>query len=121
MSALKIRMLFAVLALVATGASAQGSAPFAAASTAAEKIGEAYFSAYIARDWDRLEPLLAERGSFADPTAALVFGSVQTTGKVEMLTKFRNGYAAIAHMSSTAPARFSPAITRCSRERSIGT
>ena len=99
MLTLKTFLLIGALTFVNPGAQAQGAAQFSAASAASEKVGEAYFAAYVARDWDRLEQLLAEGGSFADPTAALVFGPVQNTGKVEVLKKFREGYVAITHMS----------------------
>jgi SnoaL-like domain len=92
-------VLVAALALPAANSCAQGTSQFAAASSVSEEVGEAYFSAYVARDWDRLAPLLAERGSFADPTAALVFGPVENAGKVATLKTFREGYAAITHMS----------------------
>ncbi len=95
----KIFVLIGALTFVNPSAHAQGAAQFNAASAASEKVGEAYFSAYIARDWDRLEPLLAERGSFADPTAALVFGPVQNLGKATAMKNFRDGYAAITDMS----------------------
>ena len=63
------------------------------------KVADAYFSAYIARDWDSLEPLLADDASFADPTAELIFGNSPTEGKQAIVTKFRQGYASISEMS----------------------
>lgn len=89
----------ALLAATSWCARAQGAAEYQNASAASEKVGEAYFSAYVARDWNRLEPLLAERGGFADPTAALVFGSVAHADKATTMKAFREGYAAITQMS----------------------
>lgn len=72
---------------------------FAQASQATRSVAEPYFEAYIARQWDRLAPLLAEQGSFEDPTATLVFGPVKQAGKAATLQNFRDGYAAIRHMA----------------------
>lgn len=71
---------------------------FAQAREATRDVAEPYFEAYIARQWDRLAPLLAEQGSFEDPTAALIFGPVRQQGKAATLKNFREGYAAIRHM-----------------------
>jgi len=72
---------------------------FAQAREATRGVAEPYFEAYIARQWDRLAPLLAEQGGFEDPTAALVFGPVRQQGKAATLKNFREGYAAIRHMA----------------------
>lgn len=64
-----------------------------------EQVADAYFDAYIARDWDRLEPLLADDASFADPTAELVFGNPPTRGRDAIAAKFRKGYSSISAMS----------------------
>lgn len=83
---------------------ARGAESFAERSAATKPVAERYFSAYIARDWDRLEPLLAEESSFVDPTAEPVFGKVERRGKLEVMKNFREGYAAIRHMAF-APTR----------------
>lgn len=72
---------------------------YAESGQATRAVAEPYFDAYIARHWDRLAPLLAEKGSFEDPTAALVFGPVKQQGKAATLKNFREGYAAIRHMA----------------------
>lgn len=79
-------------------AAAQPAQSFAAISAATEHVAEAYFSAYIARDWDTLAPHLAEAGGFADPTATAVFGKVEVHGKQATLRYFRENYAGIKHM-----------------------
>ena len=86
------------LFLLATPVLAQKGPPFSQVSTETRAVADPYFSAYIARDWDRLELYLAEAGGFSDPTAALVFGTVQFDGKAATLKNFREGYAAIKHM-----------------------
>jgi hypothetical protein len=68
------------------------------ASTATQIVAEPYFDAYIARDWSRLEPLLANEARFVDPTAQLVFGNVDIAGKSAVMKNFRENYAAIASM-----------------------
>jgi len=77
---------------------AQERPSFEDTSAATEAVGQAYFDAYIARDWDALEPLLAETGSFRDATAELVFGGALADGKPAMMTLFREGYAGITQM-----------------------
>lgn len=72
---------------------------YAQAIEATRGVAEPYFEDYIARQWDRLAPLLAEQGGFEDPTAALVFGPVKQQGKAATLKNFREGYAAIRHMA----------------------
>jgi hypothetical protein len=64
------------------------------ATDTSRRVGDAYFAAYIAKDWDRLAPMLAPDASFADPTAQQVFeNSVAWVGKDVMLQKFRSAYA----------------------------
>lgn len=101
-----IRTLAAVLAalmLLAHPAAAQDSTR--ADQRSYEQVGEdtarvadAYFAAYIARDWDALEPLLAEGATFRDPTATHAFGNVHSEGRVAIMQRFRVGYASITHM-----------------------
>lgn len=59
-------------------------------------VGEAYFSAYIAKDWDKLSSLLSDQGQFSDPTAELVFGSVKKVGKDKVMRLFRENYAPLS-------------------------
>jgi hypothetical protein len=86
------------LSLLATPVWAQRGPPLSQVSAETRTVADPYFSAYIARDWDRLEPYVAEAGGFSDPTAALVFGTVEFKGKAATLKNFREGYAAIKHM-----------------------
>lgn len=71
---------------------------YAAVTAASAPIADAYFAAYIARDWDALELLLAPEASFQDPTATHVFGGVLSEGRDAMMQRFRVGYAGISHM-----------------------
>jgi ketosteroid isomerase-like protein len=64
-------------------------------SEISKQVGEAYFDAYINKDWDKLGTLLADRGNFNDPTARLVFGQINVTGKAEVLDYFRRNYPEI--------------------------
>lgn len=99
MQRLFLRLLVTGLALSAAPVRAQqGPAP-SEVGTGTRAVADAYFNAYIARDWERLAPHLADAGGFSDPTAALVFGSVRFDGKVATLKNFREGYAAIQHMA----------------------
>lgn len=63
-----------------------------------QTAAHAYFEAYIARDWDRLAPLLHDEGSFRDPTATALFGQVGANGKTAVLDFFRQNYAGISMM-----------------------
>lgn len=95
---ISILFLSVILACAAPPAAAQAPEPLAATSAATARVAEGYFEAYIARDWDRLAPLLAEGGGFADPTAEPLFGKVEVTGKRATIDFFRTNYAAIRHM-----------------------
>lgn len=108
-----IRFFLLGLALTAATAWAQKGPSFSQTGLATRAVADPYFQAYIARDWDRLEPLLADAGGFADPTAALVFGPVRVDGKAATLKNFREGYAAIRHME------FHPMRTFVSGEHAV--
>lgn len=71
---------------------------FEQASQQTREVAERYFQSYLALDWDRLAPMLADEASFADPTAALVFGGVVREGKAAVLKTFREGYSTIEQM-----------------------
>lgn len=88
-----------LLAMPNTPLFAQERPSFDDASAATQTVGEAYFAAYVARDWDTLEPLLADHGTFRDGTAELVFGSALADGKPAMMTLFREGYEGITRMT----------------------
>lgn len=98
LSTAPIALVLAFLAMPAAPLIAQEQQNFGEASAASESVGQAYFDAYIARDWDSLEPLLAGTGSFHDATAELVFGGAEAQGKAAMMTLFREGYAGIRRM-----------------------
>jgi hypothetical protein len=89
----------AVPMLAATPPAVAQSGPTLAESSAATRlVAEPYFAAYVARDWDKLAPLLADAAHFADPTAEPVFGKIDVQGKASVLKNFREGYADIKHM-----------------------
>ena len=98
-SAAPVALVLALLALPAAPLFAQEQPSFAETSAATETVSQAYFDAYIARDWDALEPLLADTGTFRDITAEPVFGGAGAQGKAAMMTLFREGYASITQMS----------------------
>lgn len=102
-----MRQFFTAVLLIAASsfaswAQAQNPPTFAEVSAQTEQVGRAYFTAYIARAWDRLAPLMAENGSFADPTAEQIFGGVSHAGKEAVVDFFRTGYAGITEMSFKA-------------------
>lgn len=97
------------LALMASTlpAFAQATRPsLAQLSTQTEVIAKPYFDAYIARDWDRLEPLLDEKIRFDDATAHLVFGAVGKQGRSELMKAFRETYAGILAMDFHPTSQF---------------
>ena len=71
---------------------------FSQATATSQEIGDRYFAAYIARNWDAIEPLIADNASFQDGTAELVFGGVLRQGKPAMMKLFREGYANVQYM-----------------------
>lgn len=75
-------------------------------SAQTEAIARPYLDAYIARDWDRLEPLLDEEVRFDDATAHLVFGAVGKQGKAVLMKAFRETYASIRDMRFIQQSRF---------------
>lgn len=98
LSAAPLALALALFAMPMAPLFAQERPSFDETSAATETVSQAYFDAYIARDWDTLEPLLADTGTFRDVTAELVFGGAGTQGKPAMMTLFREGYAAITQM-----------------------
>lgn len=82
-------------------------------SAQTEAVAKPYFEAYIARDWNRLEPLLDEDIRFDDATAQVVFGAVGKQGKTELMKAFRETYAAIRDM------RFHPSSQFASGEHMV--
>ena len=92
-------LLASVLGSLALASGAQQPSSFEQAASATQRVAEPYFAAYIARDWNRLEPLLGDMGRFSDPTALPVFGVVRHEGKTAVMKNFREGYASITHMT----------------------
>jgi len=93
------------LACSATPALAQEADPrpgpklYTETGEAAAPVADAYFDAYIALAWDRVETMLADDASFCDPTAEPLFGAVSAVGKQKMMARFREGYAVLKGMS----------------------
>ncbi len=82
-------------------------------SAETQKISQLYFAAYMALDWQKMEPLLADNVSFEDPTAEFVFGVVKRQGKESVIKGFNDGYAAIVKM------QFHPTRTSFSGQHAI--
>lgn len=97
------------LALLTTGLPAWAQASrmtLAERSAQTESVAKPYFEAYIARDWERLEPLLHDDIRFDDATATFVFGAVGKQGKAPLMKAFRETYAAIRAMSFIPASQF---------------
>lgn len=88
----------ATLFLLTMALNTQAAPRIGEVSEATRAVAETYFNAYIARDWQVLEPLLAEDAVFTDPSAEPVFGKVELNGKQATVKNFRDNYAAITHM-----------------------
>lgn len=104
------------LALLGTALPSLAQAPrptLAERSAQTEAVAKPYFEAYIARDWDRLEPLLDDDIRFDDATAKIVFGAVAKQGKATLMKAFRETYAPIRSM------RFHPASQFASGEHMV--
>lgn len=99
-----LRTAFAALALslCQPTLAADGASPakpdLDAVNAQTRAVAQRYFDAYVARDWDRLEPLLADNADFQDSTATLVFGGVRRDGKAAMMALFRQDYVGISKM-----------------------
>ncbi len=96
-----VRSIAVIAAFVAFTAiaHAQSRPQYGDVSAATAEIADQYFKAYVDRDWDRIEPHLAEGAQFDDPTARIIFGGVGHQGKAAMMKAFREGYASISAMS----------------------
>jgi ketosteroid isomerase-like protein len=90
-------ILCALLQVFATSIHAQSAPSYTDLSKATERVAEPYFSAYIARDWDRLSPLLADDASFSDPTAS-GDRAPRDVGRQATEKYFRENYARITRM-----------------------
>lgn len=96
---MRLLILLIALATCSLSAFAQSARPsLAERSAQTEAVAKPYFEAYIARDWDRLEPLLDEQVVFDDATAHWVFGATGKQGKTVLMKALRETYAAIRSM-----------------------
>lgn len=77
---------------------AQEEPDFETSTASALSVGQEYVDAYVDRDWDRLEPLLADDASFQDTTAQYVFGGIRHEGKADVIGFFRKSYSGISRM-----------------------
>ncbi len=75
-----------------TGTTNEAMSRYFAQSEQTKQIGEAYFNAYVNLDWDKVETLLATQSNFSDPTARLVFGNINISGKAAIVEYFRTAY-----------------------------
>lgn len=72
--------------------SAQPKPNYIETTRATRPVAEAYFAAYMAKDWNTLGSHLAEQANFLDPSAQLVFPGALQQGKSAVLKFFREGY-----------------------------
>jgi ketosteroid isomerase-like protein len=101
-----LAVLLALCCVLTTAAHAKQ--PLRELTAQSRPVAERYFKAYIDRQWDVLEPLLADEAVFSDPTAATIWGGVGKVGKAAVMKGFREGYAIIVDM------RFKPLRTLAS-------
>ncbi|MEZ5891858.1 MAG: nuclear transport factor 2 family protein [Parvularculaceae bacterium] len=85
--------------IVAASAFAQGQPSYSELSATAGEVSDSYFESYVARDWDRIENLIADNVRTEDPTARDIFGSVARVGKTEVMKGFREGFSSISAMN----------------------
>jgi len=95
----------AIAAPVALRAETSGADAYAEAGQVTAEIADAYFAAYIGRDWDTLETLITDQTDFRDPTATHVFGDITSEGSAAMMKRFREGYSNLTHMEFAATRR----------------
>ncbi|VVT09785.1 nuclear transport factor 2 family protein [Erythrobacter sp. EC-HK427] len=97
-----LRMILAGAALAfAIPAAAQETPDYTQVSVETAPVTDAYIAAYTRRDWDALEPLLADDARFSDTTATRLFGPVLSEGREAIMQRFRVSYASITHMEFT--------------------
>lgn len=85
-------------AVIAAPVYAESKPGYTQQSTETAPVAEAYIGAYIALDWNRLEPLLADNATVHDPTAELLFKTEKKDGKPAVMKGFREGYAGVTKM-----------------------
>ncbi len=76
-------------------------ASYLTTSDRTQKVAQKYFEAYLARDWNTVETLVADDVSFGDPTAVQLFGPNTHMGKAAAMKYFRENYAALTEMKAT--------------------
>lgn len=76
-----------------------GVAQYLRAGAATASVADAYFQAYVAMDWDRLETLLGDEATVRDPTSDKLFGASESVGKATVMANFRKTYARLSNMS----------------------
>lgn len=86
------------LAVAAPSSAIAGAMDYVRQGQATAPVADAYFDAYIALDWDRLEPLLADNATFQDRTAEQLFTSLKKDGKVDIMKGFRENYSGLTKM-----------------------
>lgn len=69
--------------------------PYRTASAATRITAEAYFKAYMAKDWDSLAHLAGPSISFPDRTAELVGDGQEVRGHGKVLEGFRSGFSTL--------------------------
>lgn len=90
-----ISLTYAALNASPAAADATG---YVAEGKATAPVADAYFDAYIALDWDRLEPLVGDNVTFEDRTAEQLFTSLEKSGKAEVVKGFRENYSGLTKM-----------------------
>lgn len=90
--------IFLSFAALATPAGAASAMDYLKQGEDTAKVADAYIDAYIALDWDRLEPMVADNATFQDRTAEMLFTSLQKSGKAEIMKGFRENYAGLTKM-----------------------
>lgn len=92
---LRIIVLLSLFALGRQALAADSAQAYREASALSASVGQAYFDAYMRKDWGKMAPLMAEHSKFSDPTATLVWGAVAQVGKTNVLKNFTEAYSAI--------------------------
>lgn len=104
---MKIVPAFIVLMIAAAVVMAQPPQNrFKETTTATEEVATRYFYAYMALDWNKLEPLMHADITFEDPTGTLLFGENRPAGKSDVIGGFRTGLAALTHMTPKIRRKF---------------
>lgn len=90
---------FLLAILLNINLTAQENDSYEELSKTSADVGENYFKAYIAMDWNSLESMLDVNATFRDPTAEKVFGGSIHKGKEAVMKYFMDNYSAIQEIS----------------------